>query len=170
MFTKKVRRSWINATDSFLAEMLRAILKEMARTDVYLTQATFKTQKDRKPEQFETRDEWKNVDRVLEVEGAAFCATIDSQRPYVPKDRCFLPLLPSATAKFILIHEVNDKGNWKLSSAEVSVEHFPFSWTTEKVSLAFLGDGHWLDKASDHLCLLAEELRHRGPSQLRDDE
>jgi hypothetical protein len=170
MFTKKIRRGWLNATDSFLAEMLRAILKEMARTDVYLTQVSFKAQKARKPEQFETRDEWKNVNLVLEVEGAAFCATLDSSRPYVPKDRCFLPLLPTATAKFVLINETNNKGNWKLASAEVSVEHFPHSWTTEKVGLTFVGGGDWFDKASDHLRLLAEELQHRGPSQFRDDE
>ena len=168
MFTKKVRRSWLNATDSFLTEMLRAILKEMTGVEVYLTQVSFKAQKARKPREFETWNEWQYVNLVLEVEVSAFFTALDFPRRH-GREGVF-PVLPEATAKFVLVNEVSGWYNWKLASAEVNVVNFFTSLVKDDVKLAFGGGGDWFEKASNNLCVLAEELQYRGPSRLSVEE
>jgi hypothetical protein len=169
MFGKKekITRSFLTATNAFLTEMLRAILKEMTGSEVYLTQVSFKAQKPRKPEDHERGEEYKYVNSVLTVEVSAFFTGIDSPRPRGREG--IMPILPTATATFKLTNEANGWYSWKLISSRVKVENWPATGTIESC-LSFLGHNDWFKAASKNLCVLAEELQHRGPSRMSEDQ
>ena len=165
MFGDKTRRTWTSATDSFLSEMLRAILKEMVGSDVYLTQTAFVAQKTRKPNEFEKKDD-QFANLVLEVEATTFFTSLSMPRPRGSEGT--MPLLPKATAKLVLHNEAAGWYSWKLTSAEVDVEQvFP---SINRQCLSFLGHNDWFTPASENLCTLAKELQFRGPSRLKEDQ
>ena len=173
MFGNKARRSFTVATDAFVHEMLRAILKDELKTDVYLTQVKIKAEKAQKLEKRIATRQFAH--EVLRIEVEAFFTSLDFPRRhgYELHRGGVLANSPKVFAKLSFTNEASGWYNWELFSAKVDFIDFYPPNTHGSIFWSFEPDASTTanptPRAPLHLLQLSQELQHRGPSRLRDD-
>lgn len=159
MFNKR-KETFLTATQSYAVEMLRAILKEMLKTDVYFMQINIKPPLlTEVPQKALLSRPFANAFLVMDVK--AYFTSLDRPRPRGIEG--VYPSIPSVHASIRFTSETNGFYNWELFDIGAVIENFEpgkVGWD----EMAF--DGVPTDSefyAPEHLRMLSKELHLRAP-------
>ncbi len=165
MFSKRRNRLEVNATNSYLVEMARAILKDQLGTDdVYFVQTTavWGDEEDAKEEikQFN-----RHANQRMVASFSIYFAAIDHTRRHGREGQ--FPILPEAIFNFVLVNEANGWRNWRIFEVRGSWKNFYDPKTEGAFTLSFTGDADVVKTPLD-LLKLEQELVHRRPASFKE--
>ncbi|KKW10075.1 MAG: hypothetical protein UY47_C0001G0023 [Parcubacteria group bacterium GW2011_GWB1_49_7] len=154
---RKTDRATLNATNAYLLEMTRAILKDRLDTDVYITQAAINSGKEKK-----VASEIQGVRSATlsqkDVSIQAPFTSIEFPRRYGHASG--RPLLPRVAIWFRLTNEEMFR-HWRILECRGSWWDFYAPKLRGKFDFNFAPERH---QCPAHLLALAEELEHRRPT------
>jgi hypothetical protein len=121
MFNKR-KETFLTATQSYATEMLRAVLSEMFKTDIYLMQVNLNPPDVLKavPSNALALRSYANAFLVMDVK--AYFTSLDRPRPHGREG--VYPLIPSVSATLRFTNETNGFYSWELFDIGIAVENF----------------------------------------------
>jgi hypothetical protein len=164
MFNKR-KETFLTATQSYATEMIRATLKEMLKTDVYLMQININPPDVLKavPSKVLASRSYANAFLVMDVK--AYFTSLDRPRPRGREG--VYPLIPSVNASLRFTSETNGFRSWELFDIGVVVENFDTeegSGYMDHMTFETPCEGDmYHDYAPEHLRMLSKELHLRAP-------
>src|SRR4051812_34242806 len=165
MFNKRRNRLEVNATNSYLVEMARAILKDQLGTnDVYFTQTTA-VWGDEENARKETKQFNRFANEQMIVSMGVYFAAIDFPRRHGSQGQ--FPILPEAIFNFVLVNEANGWRNWRIFEVRGSWSNFYEPKPKGEFTLSFTGDADLVKTPLD-LLKLEQELVHRRPASFKE--
>jgi len=166
MFGKRRNRLEVNATNSYLVEMARAILKNQLGTDdVYFVQTTV-VWGDEEEAKKDVRQFNHYANQRMVVSFSIYFAAIDHPRRHGSEGQ--FPILPEAIFNFVLVNEANGWRNWRIFQVMGSWKNFYEPKTKGEFTFSFMGDADLVKTPLD-LLKLEQELVHRRPSTFRNE-